>query len=216
MRILVCESDINITHKLDMILSSDGYNVDFAYDGLSAIDSVNNNLFDLIIIDANLRKIDGISVLKEIKKIKDIPVIIISSNDKKEEMIEAYETGAVDYLRKPLIDEEIIYKLRVIFSHKKGLYFKYETFEIDDQKRVMSVDGDIKKLTEKEFMLLVYLISNKNIAVKREKLLYDVWGYGFFGDDRTIDTHIKKIRIALGKYRDLIKTIRGYGYKFEV
>lgn len=216
MRILLCDSDFIKSKELENVLVEEGHFIKIAYDSITAIDNVSNDVFDVIIYDGDSNRFNNLFTLKEIKNIHDIPFIYISNNIDKQNVLNVYELGALDFVRKPIIYEEIVYKLRVIFKQKKGLYFKYQGFEIDDQRRTISVDGTYKNLTEKEFILLVYLIKNIGLAIKREKLLNDVWGYGFFGDDRTIDTHIKKIRHALGKYRNLVKTIRGYGYKFEV
>lgn len=215
MKVLIVDDNRDIVDSLSFGLKKEGFNVFCLYDGYSAVEYVNNNHCDLIIMDIDMPKLDGISALKDIKKKTNIPVFIISERINEFDILFAYESGCTDYIRKPLIIKEIIFKIKNYFNKTNLKIHKYGGLEIDSLGRNIFVDGQKKILTLKEFQLLNYLVNNKGIAVSREKLLNDVWGYGFFGDDRTIDTHIKKLRNMLGEYKDYIQTVRGFGYKFD-
>lgn len=216
MRILFVDDDRELSKNVCQALRDAEFDIYPCYDGLSAVEYVSNNTCDLVIMDVNMPKLDGISALKEINKIRNIPVILTSERDSEIDVLYAYEAGCVDYIRKPYYIKEIVMKLKNCYNRSQTAILKFSGLEIDTLGRKIYVDGEPKDLTQKEFQLLFYLVKNLGIAVPREKLLNDVWGYGFFGDDRTIDTHIKMLRSTLGPYKDYIQTIRGFGYKFEV
>lgn len=166
-------------------------------------------------------KLDGFSACKEIKKLKDIPVIMLSARGEEYDKLFGFELGIDDYVVKPFSPKELMARINVILSRKnagsasaQGV-MKFGGLEINIPARTVTVDGQKVDLTPKEYDLLFYLVENRNIALSRDKLLSDIWGYDFFGDDRTIDTHIKNLRNNLGPYRDYIVTLRGVGYKFE-
>jgi DNA-binding response OmpR family regulator len=172
-------------------------------------------------MDIMMPKLDGFSACKEIKKIKDIPTIMLSARSEEYDKLFGFELGIDDYVVKPFSPKELMARINVVITrHQKATQasqsvLKFEGLEINVPARTVSVDGKRVELTPKEYDLLFYLIENKNIALSRDKLLSDIWGYDFFGDDRTIDTHIKNLRNNLGEYRKFIVTLRGVGYKFE-
>ena len=198
-----------------------GYEVVEAEDGMSAIGLCKLNDYDLIIMDVMMPKLDGFSACKEIKKIKDVPVIMLSARGEEYDKLFGFELGVDDYIVKPFSPKELMARINAVLSrfkaasHSNQTTLKFDGLEINIPARTVSVDGKKVELTPKEYDLLFYLVENKNIALSRDKLLSDIWGYDFFGDDRTIDTHIKNLRNSLGPYRDYIVTLRGVGYKFE-
>ena len=188
---------------------------------MSAVGLCKLNDYDLIILDIMMPKLDGFSTCKEIKKIKDIPTIMLSARGEEYDKLFGFELGIDDYIVKPFSPKELMARVNAVLSRRnastaaKSDVLKFNGLEINMAARTVVVDGKRVELTPKEYDLLFYLIDNKNIALSRDKLLSDIWGYDFFGDDRTIDTHIKNLRNALGDYRDYIVTLRGVGYKFE-
>ncbi|MCI7413377.1 MAG: response regulator transcription factor, partial [Clostridiales bacterium] len=198
-----------------------GYEVTEAADGMSAVGLVKLNDYDLVILDIMMPKLDGFSACKEIKKIKDVPVIMLSARGEEYDKLFGFELGIDDYVVKPFSPKELMARINVVLARRNAApqtrsdVLKFGGLEINIAARTVSVDGERIDLTPKEYDLLFYLIENRNIALSRDKLLSDIWGYDFFGDDRTIDTHIKNLRNALGPYRDYIVTLRGVGYKFE-
>ena len=168
-------------------------------------------------------KLDGFSACKEIKKIKDIPVIMLSARGEEYDKLFGFELGIDDYMVKPFSPKELMARINAVLarhsapaSSETNKVMEFGGLVIDIPGRSVTVDGEKIELTPKEYDLLFFLVENKNIALSRDKLLSDIWGYDFFGDDRTIDTHIKNLRNNLGPYRDYIVTLRGVGYKFEV
>ena len=168
-------------------------------------------------------KLDGFSACKEIKKIKDIPVIMLSARGEEYDKLFGFELGIDDYMVKPFSPKELMARINAVLARhsaqsvqEKNKIQEFGGLVIDIAGRSVTVDGQKIELTPKEYDLLFFLVENKNIALSRDKLLQDIWGYDFFGDDRTIDTHIKNLRNNLGPYRDHIVTLRGVGYKFEV
>ena len=190
-------------------------------DGMVALGLCKLHDYDLIVMDIMMPKLDGFSACKEIKKIKDIPTIMLSARGEEYDKLFGIELGIDDYVVKPFSPKELMARINVVITRHKGAsqaaqsVLKFEGLEINVPARTVSVDGKRVELTPKEYDLLFYLIENKNIALSRDKLLSDIWGYDFFGDDRTIDTHIKNLRNNLGEYRKFIVTLRGVGYKFE-
>jgi len=172
-------------------------------------------------MDIMMPKLDGFSACKEIKKTKDIPIIMLSARGEEYDKLFGFELGIDDYVVKPFSPKELMARVNAVLSRRKAAapaaqeIMKFDGLEINIPARTVTVDGNKVELTPKEYELLFYLVKNKNIALSRDKLLSDIWGYDFFGDDRTIDTHIKNLRNNLGPYRDFIVTLRGVGYKFE-
>ena len=161
--------------------------------------------------------LDGMSVCKEIKSTKDIPVIMLSARSEEYDKLSGFNLGIDDYITKPFSPKELMARIKAVLKRNNVTdTFVYEDLVIDYKGHTVKIEGKEIDLTPKEYNILCYLIKNKNIAISRENLLSNLWGYSFFGDDRTIDTHIKKLRNNLGKYRDLIHTVHGVGYKFEI
>lgn len=220
-KILVVDDEPKIREIIREYAEFSGHEVSEAEDGMVAIGLVKLNDYDLIIMDIMMPKLDGFSACKEIKKIKDIPVIMLSARGEEYDKLYGFDLGIDDYVVKPFSPKELMARVNAIISRKnkntkvQPSVLKFEGLEINIPARTVSVDGKKVDLTPKEYDLLFYLVENMNIALSRDKLLSDIWGYDFFGDDRTIDTHIKNLRNNLGDYRKFIVTLRGVGYKFE-
>lgn len=220
-KLLVVDDEDKIREVIKEYAEFSGYEVTEAADGMSAIGLCKLNDYDLIIMDVMMPKLDGFSSVKEIKKIKDIPVIMLSARGEEYYKLFGFELGIDDYVVKPFSPKELMARVNAVLQRKSGSennsaqVMKFDGLEVNFAARTITVDGERVNLTPKEYDLLFYLIQNKNIALSRDKLLSDIWGYDFFGDDRTIDTHIKNLRNNLGPYRNFIVTLRGVGYKFE-
>ena len=221
-KLLVVDDEPKIREVIREYAEFNGYEVTEAEDGMSAVGLCKLNQYDLVILDIMMPKLDGFSACKEIKKIQDVPIIMLSARGEEYDKLFGFELGIDDYIVKPFSPKELMARINVVLdrrnssSHNKSDVLKFRGLEINIAARTVTVDGKRVDLTPKEYELLFYLIENRNIALSRDKLLSDIWGYDFFGDDRTIDTHIKNLRNNLGKYRDYIVTLRGVGYKFEV
>lgn len=221
MRILVVDDEEKIRNVIKEYAEFEGYEVSEANNGMEAVNICKNEDFDIIIMDIMMPKLDGFSAIKEIKKIKNIPVLMLSARGEEYDKLFGFEIGIDDYVVKPFSPKELMARVNAIIKRGKkskednnGKY-EFEGLVIDTLARNVYVDGEKKELTPKEYELLQYLIVNKNIALSREKILNEVWGYDFYGEDRTVDTHVKMLRNSIGKYRDKIITVRGMGYKFE-
>lgn len=217
--ILVVDDEQKIREVIREYAEFNGHTVDEASDGMEAVNVFKENEFDIIIMDVMMPKLDGFSAVKEIKKVKDVPVIMLSARGEEYDILFAFEVGVDDYMVKPFSPKELMARVGVVLnraSNKTDSNEKivFDGLVIDLLAREVIVDEEKIALTPKEYELLVYLVQNKNIALAREKLLSDIWGYDF-GDLRTIDTHIKNLRNAMGAYRHRIVTLRGVGYKFE-
>lgn len=223
MKVLVVDDEAKIRNVIKEYAEFEGYEIDEASDGMEAISKCKEQDYDIIIMDVMMPKLDGFSSIKEIKKIKDIPVIMLSARGEEYDKLFGFEIGVDDYVVKPFSPKELMARINAVITRTKANTnsninkekYTFEGLEIDMLGRNVYVDGVKKDLTPKEYELLQYFILNKNIALSREKILNEVWGYDFFGEDRTVDTHVKMLRNNLGKYRDKIVTVRGMGYKFE-
>ena len=222
-RLLVVDDEAKIREVIREYSEFNGFEVTEAEDGMSAVGLVKLNDYDIIIMDVMMPKLDGFSACKEIKKIKDIPVIMLSARGEEYDKLFGFELGIDDYMVKPFSPKELMARINAVLARhstpaaaETNQVLKFGGLVIDIPGRSVTVDGEKIELTPKEYDLLFFLVENKNIALSRDKLLSDIWGYDFFGDDRTIDTHIKNLRNNLGPYRDYIVTLRGVGYKFEV
>ena len=222
-KLLVVDDEVKIRDVIREYAEFNGYEVAEAGDGMEAVRMCKDDDFDLIILDIMMPKLDGFSTCKEIKKFKpDIPVIMLSARGEEYDKLFGFELGIDDYVVKPFSPKELMARVNAVLSRRSAAQpktediLKFKGLEINIPARTVSVDGEKIELTPKEYDLLFYLIQNKGIALSRSRLLSDIWGYDFFGDDRTIDTHVKNLRNSLGPYRDFIETIRGVGYKFEV
>jgi DNA-binding response OmpR family regulator len=222
-RLLVVDDEAKIREVIREYSEFNGFEVTEAEDGMSAVGLVKLNDYDIIIMDVMMPKLDGFSACKEIKKIKDIPVIMLSARGEEYDKLFGFELGIDDYMVKPFSPKELMARINAVLARhstpaaaETNQVLEFGGLVIDIPGRSVTVDGEKIELTPKEYDLLFFLVENKNIVLSRDKLLSDIWGYDFFGDDRTIDTHIKNLRNNLGPYRDYIVTLRGVGYKFEV
>lgn len=218
-KILVVDDEKSIREVIRTYAEFEGHEVVEAGDGLEAIDKVREEDFDVIVMDIMMPKLDGFSSYKEIKKIKNIPVLMLSARDEEYDKLFGFEIGIDDYVTKPFSPKELMARLNVIVNRNNKVEenntMEFEGLKIDLDGRVVFVDDEIVDLTPKEYDLLVYMVKNKNIALSRDKLLNQVWGYDFYGEDRTVDTHIKMLRNSIKYYRKFIITVRGVGYKFD-
>ncbi|MFR7759751.1 MAG: response regulator transcription factor [Peptoniphilus grossensis] len=218
-KILVVDDEKRIREVIRTYAEFEGHEVVEARDGLEAIDKVREEDFDVIVMDIMMPKLDGFSSYKEIKKIKDIPVLMLSARGEEYDKLFGFEIGIDDYVTKPFSPKELMARLNVIVNRNNKVEenntMEFEGLKIDLDGRVVFVDDEIVELTPKEYDLLVYMVKNKNIALSRDKLLNQVWGYDFYGEDRTVDTHIKMLRNSIKEYRKFIITVRGVGYKFD-
>jgi len=217
MKILVVDDEELIRDVIKEYLSLDGYEVDEAKDGAEAVDKVKDNNYALIIMDIMMPVKDGYQACKEIKQIKDIPFIMLSARGEEYDKLIGFDLGIDDYVTKPFSPKELVARVKTIIKrvNREESLLKFDGLVIDDKAHDVYVDDKKINLTPKEYDLLKYFVSNINIALSREQLLTNIWGYDFYGDDRTIDTHVKTLRNNIGKYRKYIVTVRGIGYKFE-
>ncbi len=217
MKILVVDDEELIRNVIKEYLMMENYTVDEAGDGQEAIEKAKNNDYNLIIMDIMMPKMDGYQACKEIKKTKDVPFIMLSARSEEYDKLIGFDLGIDDYVTKPFSPKELVARVKAILkrNNTETYTYKFEGLTINDLAHEVRVDDKKVNLTPKEYDLLKYLVTNKNIALSREQLLTNIWGYDFFGDDRTIDTHIKTLRNSLGKYRKFIVTVRAIGYKFE-
>lgn len=215
MKILLVEDEEKIRKVIKLYLEKEGYIVEEAVDGNEAIEKFQPLTYAIVILDVMLPHKDGWSVLREIRKKDDTPVIMLTARGEDDDKIFGFELGADDYVVKPVSPKEIIARVKAIIKRTKK-DFSNDILFIDKAAREVFVNGQKIDLTQKEYELLLYLYERQNIALSREQILNGVWGYDYFGDLRTVDTHIKNLREKLGEVRDYIKTVRGYGYKFEV
>lgn len=221
MKVLIVDDEEMIRNVLKEYVEFEGNEAYEAADGMEAVRLCRDNDFDVVLMDVMMPRLDGFSAVKEIKKFKDIPVIMLSARGEEYDKLFGFEIGVDDYVTKPFSPKEVMARINVVTKRRKqkeetGDVVTFEGLTVDFAGRNVFVDGEKVELTPKEYEILFYFIKNKGIALTREKLLYDVWGFDFYGDDRTVDTHIKMLRANLKQYRKFIVTLRGVGYKFEV
>lgn len=219
-KILVVDDEENIRNIIKKYAVFEGYDVYEAEDGIEAVNLCRQNNYDIIIMDIMMPELDGFSACREIKKEKDIPVIMLSARGEEFDRIHGFETGADDYVVKPFSPKELMMRVAAVLKRSKSSQKELNIFESDGIKvdfsgRIVYIDGERVDMSPKEYELFFYLVKNRNIALSRERLITEVWGYDFYGDDRTLDTHIKILRKTLGKYSGKIVTLRGVGYRFE-
>lgn len=221
-KILVVDDEEKIRAIIRKYGEFEGYEVTEACDGMEAIEICKKQDFDVMILDVMMPELDGFSTCREIKKIKNIPVIMLSARGEEYDRIHGFELGIDDYVVKPFSPKELMMRVKVVIgrnsdkSMKNGHeIFTAEGLVVDFTGRTVTVDGERVDMSPKEYDLLFYMVRNRNIALSREKLITEVWGYDYYGDDRTLDTHIKLLRSSLGDYRKFLVTLRGVGYRFE-
>lgn len=223
-KILVVDDEFRIRQIIRKYAEFEGYEVDEAVDGMQAIQVCRKENFDLIIMDVMMPELDGFSACREIKKFKpDTPIIMLSARGEEYDKIHGFELGSDDYVVKPFSPKELVMRVNAVIKRthtseqkevKKDV-FTYKGLSVDFSARIVTVDGNRVEMTPKEYDLFFYMVKNKGLALTRESLISEVWGYDFFGDERTLDTHIKLLRKSLGEYSKCIVTLRGVGYRFE-
>lgn len=218
MKILIIDDEEMIREVIKEYSEDAGYQTDEAENGKIALEKINKNTYDLLILDIMMPEMDGFTVLKNIPREKKIPTIVLSARGDEYDKLNGFDLGIDDYLTKPFSPKELIARIKAVLNRtQKNLptLYRYKTLEVNFSAHTLKIDDKIINITPKEFEILTYLIENKDIAISREQLLSKLWGYDFFCDDRTVDTHIKMLRSNLGIYRNLIETVRGVGYKFS-
>lgn len=215
MKVLVVDDELMIREVIKEYCLAEGYEVVEAVDGIDALNKLNNT-FDVMILDVMMPKMDGFTLLKTINSTLSVPTIVLSARGEEYDKLLGFDLGIDDYLTKPFSPKELIARIKALTNRTSNNIniYKLGNLEVNFSSHYIKIDNNIINVTPKEFEILTYLIKNKEIAISREQLLSSVWGYDFFGDDRTVDTHIKMLRNSLGKYRDHIKTVRGIGYRF--
>lgn len=224
-RLLIVDDEERIRVILKKYAEFEGYETDEAADGMEAVLKVRANDYDLIIMDVMMPELDGFTACREIFKIKQIPVIMLSARGEEYDKIHGFELGIDDYVVKPFSPRELMMRVKAVLGRRSNTaagqgednkeVYRIDGLVVDCTARTVMVDGERVNMTPKEYDLLFYMIRNREIALSREKLITEVWGYDYYGDDRTLDTHIKLLRSSLGPYRGYLVTLRGVGYRFE-
>lgn len=220
-RILICDDEEKIRSLIKKYALFDGHQVTEAADGMEAVRLCRSQSFDIIIMDIMMPGLDGFSAVREIRKTADTPVIMLSARGEEYDKIHGFEIGSDDYVVKPFSPRELMLRVQAVLKRggtpAAGAPERYvrQGLVVDFTARKVTIDGVPAELAPKEYDLLFYMVKNRNIALTRDKLLSEVWGYDFYGDDRTLDTHIKLLRKALGSHSSAIVTLRGLGYRFE-
>ncbi len=220
--ILVVDDEMQIRKLIRKYAEYEGHDVTEAEDGAQAVRLCERHRFDIIIMDVMMPELDGFSASRMIRSFSDTPILILSARGEEYDKISGFRIGIDDYVVKPFSGKELMLRIDAIMkrvnSPKKEEnkeLFRHNGLEIDFAARIVSVDGERVYLSPKEYELLSYMCKNKNIALSRERLITEVWGYDFYGDDRTLDTHVKLLRKSLKQYSDMIVTLRGVGYRFD-
>ena len=220
MILLIVDDEEKIRSLIVKYAAFEGYETDEAENGMQAVEKCRNRTYDLIIMDVMMPELDGFSAVREIRKGQNIPVIMLSARGEEYDRIHGFELGVDDYVVKPFSPKELMMRVSAVLKRsgnqeKQDEVIRLGGLEVNFTARRVSVEGKELDLSPKEYELLFYMVRNRGIALTREKLISDVWGYDFFGDDRTLDTHIKLLRKELGPCADRITTLRGVGYRFE-
>lgn len=220
--ILIVDDEAKIRLLIKKYAEFDGHVVTEASNGMEAVEIFRNapTKFSIVVMDVMMPELDGFSAASEIRKISNLPIIMLSARGEEYDRIHGFELGVDDYVVKPFSPKELMMRINAIMLRSSKTELKHESvsFEglvIDFTGRIVTADGVRLDLSPKEYELLFYMVKNKGIALSREKLITNVWGYDFYGDDRTLDTHIKLLRRSLGVYSKFIVTLRGVGYRFE-
>lgn len=221
MHILIVDDEINIRGMIRKYAIFEGYQVSEAANGLEAVEMFRRGRFDLVVMDVMMPEMDGFTAVREIRKESDVPVIMLSARGEEYDRLRGFELGVDDYVVKPFSPRELMMRIAAILKRVTGgasdapEVVVLGDLTVDFTARRVSIGGSALQLSPKEYELLFYMVRNRGIALTRERLISEVWGYDFYGDDRTLDTHIKLLRKSLGDYADRITTLRGVGYRFE-
>ena len=219
-KILICDDEALIRSMIAKYAKFERHETAEARNGMEALEMCERERFDLVIMDIMMPELDGFSTVREIRKTSDVPVIFLSARGEEYDKINGFESGGDDYVVKPFSPKELMLRVDAILRRRGGGETAREEFSIGELRcdmtgRIVYVNGERVEMTPKEYDLLFYMIRNKNIALSREKLITEVWGYDYYGDDRTLDTHIKLLRRSLGDAAKYIVTLRGVGYRFD-
>ena len=221
-KLLIVDDEVRIRELIKKYAVYEGHEVDEAENGEQAVLKCRNNSYDLIVMDIMMPVMDGFQAVEQIRRFSNVPIIMLSARGEEYDRLSGFESGVDDYVVKPFSPKELMMRAAAVLRRSgsdqkddQRSKFFYQGLSIDFSARVVTVDGERVSLTPREYELLFYMVNNKGIALTREQLISKVWGYDFFGDDRTLDTHIKLLRKSLGPYANLIVTLRGVGYRFE-
>ena len=219
-KILIVDDEEKIRFVVKEYAQFSGHEVAEAADGAEAVTLCRDNKFDLLVMDIMMPRVDGFTAVKQIRKFSSLPVIMLSARGEEYDKLFGFELGIDDYVVKPFSPKELMARITAVLTRSQQTRNEHEKMEfdgliIDVTGRTVTVDSLAVQMTPKEYELLFYMVKNRGIALSRERLITEVWGYDYFGDDRTLDTHIKMLRQNLGKYRNCIVTLRSLGYKFE-
>ncbi len=224
-KLLVVDDEEMIRKLVSKYAIFEGHTVEEAENGMEALEKCRQNKYDIVIMDIMMPELDGFSACREIRKFSDVPIIMLSARAEEYDRINSFEIGVDDYVVKPFSPRELMLRINAIMNRSKksksrepvtqNEIIEIEGLRVDVTARIVYVDGKRAEMSPKEYELFFYLLRNRNIALSREKLISDVWGYDFYGDDRTLGTHIKLLRKSLGPYSKFIITLRGVGYRFE-
>ena len=220
MRILVVEDEMDMNRLLVKTLKREGYSVDGCFDGEEAWLHLMGAEYDAVVLDVMMPKMDGWQVCREVRETSKVPIIMLTARSEERDELQGFELGVDEYISKPFSPKILVARVNAILRRTLGAVgndsLEAGGITIDKSAHIVKIDGTPVELSYKEFELLTYFIENQGIALSREKILNNVWNYDYFGDARTIDTHVKKLRSKLGDKGEYIKTIWGMGYKFEV
>ncbi len=223
-KILVVDDEAQIRKLIRKYAEFDGHEIFEAENGMQAVTAARKSEFDAIIMDIMMPELDGFSACREIRKTSNVPIIVLSARGEEYDKINGFEFGADDYVVKPFSPRELMLRVSAVLrrvnerkeaDNAKGERYVFEGLDADVTARIVKIDGEPVALSPKEYDLLFYMIRNRNIALTREKLICDVWGYDFYGGDRTLDTHVKLLRKSLGPYSKFVTTLWGVGYRFD-
>ena len=221
MTLLIVDDEQRIRELIRKYAVFEGYEVDEAADGMQAVEKCRARRYDLVIMDVMMPELDGFSACREIRKTSHVPMLMLSARGEEYDRIHGFELGVDDYVVKPFSPKELMMRVGAILKRSAAAPAASSEqvviggLVVDFTARRVTISGEALDLSPKEYDLLFYMVRNRGIALTREKLISEVWGYDFFGDDRTLDTHIKLLRRQLGPYADRITTLRGVGYRFE-
>lgn len=216
MRILVVDDEALIREVIKEYSLNEGYEVDEAENGEEALDLIEEKDYDVVIMDVMMPSMDGLTAIKELKEIKNIPVIILSARKEEYDKLQGFDIGIDDYVTKPFSPKELIARIKAVTKRQRGEdIIKVGNIEINNLSHEVKIDNEVVDMTHTQYELLKLFITNPSVALSREMIIEHIWGYDYDADDRTIDAHIKLLRVRLGKYKNSIKTVRKVGYKFE-
>jgi len=219
-KILICDDEPNIVKLISKYLTYAGFAIEECYDGQEALNILRYEAFDLLIIDIMMPHLDGYTTVKELRKHHNLPIMMLSARSEEQDKLQGFELGIDDYLTKPFSPQEMVYRVKAILARYQHQTPQTNLIEdqqlvINTQSRKVVINDQPIDLSFKEYELLVYLVTNRNIVLTREQLLEHVWGYDYAGDERTLDTHIKLLRKNLGELGQRIVTLRGVGYRYD-